>query len=62
MPHPLLTSNKIWLLFFFASFYSPLTARPTIHVAWEADVRTIDPRHAVDANSQYLEDLIHCSL
>lgn len=33
-----------------------------LQIAWEADVRTIDPRHAVDANSQYLEDLVHCSL
>ena len=31
-------------------------------LAWEAEPRTIDPRYAVDANSQYLEDLLHCAL
>jgi len=34
----------------------------TLNVAWESQPRTIDPRFAVDANSQYLEDLIGCSL
>jgi peptide/nickel transport system substrate-binding protein len=33
-----------------------------IVVAWEAPVRSIDPRYALDANSQYLEDLANCSL
>jgi peptide/nickel transport system substrate-binding protein len=33
-----------------------------ISVAWEAPPRTIDPRFNVDADSQYLEDLIHCSI
>jgi len=33
-----------------------------VNVAWEAEPRSIDPRFAVDANSQYLENLIHCSL
>jgi len=31
-------------------------------MAWEAEPRSLDPRYAVDANSQYLEDLLHCSL
>lgn len=33
-----------------------------ITVAWEGPPRTLDPRYAIDANSQYLMDLIHCSL
>ncbi len=33
-----------------------------ITIAWDAAPRTIDPRYAVDANSQYLEDLVHCAL
>lgn len=33
-----------------------------LSVAWEASPRTYDPRYAVDANSQYLEGLLHCSL
>ena len=34
----------------------------TIAVAWDAEPRTFDPRYAQDANSQYLENLLHCSL
>lgn len=34
----------------------------SLSIAWESQVRTFDPRNAVDANSQYLEDLLHCSL
>jgi len=37
-------------------------AQGTLAIAWESQVRTFDPRMAVDANSQYLEDLLHCSL
>jgi peptide/nickel transport system substrate-binding protein len=37
-------------------------AGPGLTLAWEAEVRTIDPRYAVDANSQYLEHLLNCSL
>jgi peptide/nickel transport system substrate-binding protein len=36
--------------------------KETLTVALEADLRTIDPRYATDANSQYLENLLHCSL
>lgn len=36
-------------------------ALDTLTLAWEAEVRSIDPRFAVDANSQYLEHLLHCS-
>jgi peptide/nickel transport system substrate-binding protein len=38
------------------------TDAATVKIAWESQVRSFDPRGAVDANSQYLEDLIHCSL
>lgn len=46
-------------------FFSPSTATAaasTIVLALEAQPRSIDPRFAVDANSQYVENLIHCSL
>ena len=34
----------------------------TFRLAWESTPRTLDPRYAVDADSQYLVDLIHCAL
>ncbi len=34
----------------------------TVSMAIEAPPRSLDPRYAVDANSQYLENLTHCSL
>ena len=34
----------------------------TIAIAWENTPRTFDPRYAIDAESQYLENLLHCSL
>ena len=37
-------------------------SKNSITIAWEADARSLDPRDAVDANSQYLENLVHCSL
>lgn len=37
-------------------------AASTVILALEAQPRSIDPRFAVDANSQYVENLIHCSL
>ena len=33
-----------------------------LRVAWEKLPDRVDPRFASDANSQYLEDLVHCSL
>lgn len=36
--------------------------RTSINLALEDSIRTFDPRQSVDANSQYVEDLIHCSL
>lgn len=47
-------------------FFTDLQGNPAqtkkLYLAWDAAPRTADPRFAVDANSQYLEDLIHCSL
>lgn len=40
----------------------PAHAEGGINIAWEAEPRTVDPRFAVDANSQYLENLLHCAL
>ena len=40
----------------------PAHAAGGLSLAWEAEPRTVDPRFAVDANSQYLENLIHCAL
>ena len=34
----------------------------SVFVGWETLPRTADPRYATDVDSQYLEDLIHCSL
>jgi len=36
--------------------------KTTLNVAFEDNVRSFDPRQSVDANSQYIEDLVHCSL
>ena len=33
-----------------------------VTIAWETPPRTIDPRFATDADSQYLENLTHCAL
>lgn len=37
-------------------------ARREVNLAWDSEPRTFDPRYAQDANSQYLENLLHCSL
>ncbi len=36
--------------------------RTSLNLALEDSIRSFDPRQSVDANSQYIEDLIHCSL
>src|SRR5688500_1012870 len=36
--------------------------KDSVVIAWESELRFIDPRYAIDANSQYLEDLVGCSL
>lgn len=53
------------IFWFFTTNLNPGLAKdskPSLAIAWESQVRTFDPRMAVDANSQYLEDLMHCSL
>lgn len=58
--------NLFALLFGFFGCFSKTLAdtshQDTITLAWETPPRTIDPRYAVDANTQYLENLLHCSL
>lgn len=36
--------------------------RNSINIGFEDAVRSFDPRQSADANSQYIEDLVHCSL
>lgn len=45
-----------------ASFAHAVAAPGVVTLAWDSEPRSIDPRYAVDANSQYLENLLHCSL
>lgn len=42
--------------------HAKVAAEGELRLAWEAEPRTIDPRYAQDANSQYLESLVHCAL
>ncbi len=46
----------------FAQGASAVAGSSGITLAWEAEPRSLDPRYAIDANSQYLENLLHCSL
>lgn len=41
---------------------SSRTPKDTIVVGWESEVRSFDPRYSVDANAQYVENLLHCSI
>jgi peptide/nickel transport system substrate-binding protein len=40
---------------------NPMLAKDVV-IAWESAPRTVDTRYAVDADSQYLENLLNCSL
>ncbi|MCB9229556.1 MAG: ABC transporter substrate-binding protein [Deltaproteobacteria bacterium] len=40
----------------------PSTVSEQLSLAWSQAPRTLDPRYAIDADSQYLENLLHCSL
>lgn len=53
----------VLVLFFKAVFFfqSVLCAKE-LNIAWSSLPHTYDPRYATDANSQYLEGLLHCSL
>ena len=46
----------------FGSIFATAYAQPRLVVAWQDMPRTVDPHYAVDADSQYLENLLHCSL
>lgn len=41
---------------------TPSYAANLVSLALDSEPRSLDPRYAVDANSQYLMDLTHCSL
>src|SRR5690606_24425182 len=53
---------KIVLCGLLLSGSAAAVASEPLTLAWDAEPRTIDPRYATDANSQYLENLVHCSL
>lgn len=66
MKQPDLVSKKLlfWALSTLALTVNPVSRaapRSSINVAFEDSIRSFDPRQSVDANSQYLEDLIHCA-
>jgi peptide/nickel transport system substrate-binding protein len=46
----------------FASIDAFCVTKTSINLAFEDAVRSFDPRQSADANSQYIEDLVHCSL
>ncbi len=50
------------LLLFCGNAASAVSSQDSIVLAWENIPRSLDPRYAVDADSQYLENLVHCSL
>lgn len=57
--------KSLWFLACLCLFgLSPtsLAAKKKITLAWENMPKSFDSRYATDANSQYLEDLLHCSL
>ncbi len=57
---PVLLYLAVWMNSF--HLLGKLQNNDTITIAWQAAPRHYDPRYAVDANSQYLENLLHCSL
>ncbi len=44
------------------SSFAAQASNQKLVLAWENAPRSIDPRYSIDANSQYLEDLLNCSL
>lgn len=59
----MLPNSRTLPIWIFALATSPLfAAANSITLAWENAPRSIDPRFNSDADSIYLEDLIHCSL
>lgn len=51
-----------FLFNFSSSIYGIASDKNTLNLAWENIPRSFDPRYGVDADSQYLENLLHCSL
>ena len=49
-------------MFYFLKPSKALEKSGRIQIAWGDFPRSYDPRYATDADSQYLEDLVHCSL
>ena len=58
----LVVGQIILVILFLGSTIVAINKKVPIRVGWESKPRTYDPRYAVDANSQYLENLLHCSL
>ena len=52
--------NIPFVLLLLAGSFS--SAGATVTVGWESMPRTFDPRINTDANSQYIESLVHCSI
>ncbi len=55
-------SKIMFLLVVFFSFGLTKKNKQTVNIAWDNFPRSFDPRYANDANSQYLENLVHCPL
>ena len=49
-----------WLASLCVASYA--SSKETVVLAWSDYPRSFDPRYAVDADSQYMENLLHCSL
>lgn len=61
--------QKSWTLCLHGIFFTVLLSMHAwakspspVSVAWDTAPRSYDPRYAIDADSQYLENLLHCSL
>ncbi len=59
MPNRRLAAGLLALL---STQVASFGAASPITIAWEAEPRSLDARYAIDANSQYLENLLNCSL
>ena len=49
-------------VFFLSGTQANLPSKKSLNIAWATEPHSYDPRYATDANSQYLEGLLHCSL
>ena len=62
LPHWLFWLQLSSYLYFTGCSIQSTPIENTFRLAWESEPRTTDPRYAIDANSQYLNDFLHCSL